>query len=401
MCAERDGRPAHHRSRDFGTFFMHSALPSVANLEARSTPRLSHGALFWVLQFGGWAAYGGAIAVNTFKLEPPAAVIVDTFFFVLSGFAVSCGFRYVFRILRRRSPSLPYIGIGIFLAALFGVPVMWELCAFFTHACAHYYPTLGVIITSYTQFSFNDWLGWSYSLIGWSFLYFGINSWISLQAVHRRAYIAEAAAQEARALVLQAQLQPHFLFNALNSVSALILDHKGQKAAQMIADLGSLLRMSMQSADSPLIPLTRELEFIRQYLELERMRFGERLNYRFDVSTAAANALVPTLLLQPLVENSLRHGILPQRVGGLVTISGAVEDGKVRLKVADNGRGWQSQSPDQPGIGLANTARRLKELFGPLGQLEIIRGAGGVTVDISLPYEAFAAMAKHGTLEAP
>jgi sensor histidine kinase YesM len=118
------------------------------------------------------------------------------------------------------------------------------------------------------------------------------------------------------------------------------------------------------------------------------MRYGERLTYRFDVDSAAMNALVPTLLLLPLVENALRHGILPKRSGGVVVVRAQVVAGVLELQIADDGAGWQSNAPESSGIGLANTARRLEELFGDRARLTIDRGkARGVTIDIAFPLE--------------
>jgi hypothetical protein len=351
-------------------------------------PTLSHRALFWTLQVAGWTAYGLVIGGFTLKGESIRAATYDTILFVLAGFLLTSVYRLIFRGWRRQRLSLPLIGVGILVLAIVGVPLMWEPQVLAARLVVTAHPAWVPMMPSYTHIPPEVWFTWSTTLIGWCLFYFGINDGITLQAERRRASAAEAFAHEARLRTLQAQLQPHFLFNTLNSVSALIFDDRSQDAARMIAGLGALLRMSLLIADSTRIPLERELEFVRRYLEIEKMRYGERLTYRFEVTPLATTALVPTLLLLPLVENALRHGILPKRTGGLVTVRAQVVGEELQLEIADDGPGWQSHAPESPGIGLANTSRRLEELFGNRAQLTIGRGASsGVRIDITFPFE--------------
>jgi two-component system LytT family sensor kinase len=353
-----------------------------------TVPLLSHRSLFWILQIGGWLAYGLMMGGFTLKAESVRAATYDTILFVLVGILLTLAYRPIFRRWRRRGVSLPLTGVGILVLGIVGVVLMWEPQALAAHLVVTVRPLWVAEMPLYTSIPMDIWYTWCVTLIGWSLLYFGINDGISLQTERRRAAAAEAFAHEARLRTLQAQLQPHFLFNTLNSISALIFDDRAQDAARMIAGLGTLLRTSLQIADSTRIPLERELEFVSQYLEIEKMRYGERLTYRFDVDPAAMNALVPTLLLLPLVENALRHGILPKRSGGIVAVRAQVVAGVLELQIADDGAGWQSNAPESSGIGLANTARRLEELFGDRARLTIDRGkARGVTIDIAFPFE--------------
>jgi signal transduction histidine kinase len=362
--------------------------PLVGRGVGLKMPTLSHRALFWTLQIGGWLVYGLVIGGVTLKGESVEAATFDTIMFVLVGFVLTSVYRLIFGVWRRQHASLPLTGVGILVLGIAGVPLMWEPQALAAHLAVKAHPLWVSMMPSYTSIPHEVWFSWCTTLIGWSLLYFGINDGINLQAERRRASAAEAFAHEARLRTLQAQLQPHFLFNTLNSVSALIFDDRSQDAARMIAGLGALLRMSLQIADSPRIALERELEFVRQYLEIEKMRYGERLTYRFEVASPATSALVPTLLLLPLVENALRHGILPKRGGGLVVVRASVVEQMLELQIADDGPGWQSNAPESSGIGLANTSRRLEELFGDRARLTIGRGdTGGVTIDIAFPFE--------------
>lgn len=362
--------------------------PLLARRVGLTMPKLSHRALFWALHLGGWIAYGMVLGGFTLKEESLKAAIFDTIVYVVCSLLLTLAYRPLFRNWRRRGVPLPLIGVGILVLGCVGVPLMWEPQALLSHLTATAFPSWVATMPSYTWIPPGVWFSWCMPLIGWSVLYFGINDGISLQAERRRAAAAEAFAHEARLRTLQAQLQPHFLFNTLNSVSALIFDDRAKDAARMIAGLGALLRTSLQIADSPQIPLERELEFVREYLEIEKMRYGERLTYRFEVVPAATGALVPSLLLLPLVENALRHGILPKRAGGLVVVRAQVAAGLLELQIEDDGPGWQSNAAESSGIGLANTARRLEALFGDRARLKIGRGTiGGVTIDIALPLE--------------
>ena len=181
----------------------------------------------------------------------------------------------------------------------------------------------------------------------------------------RRARISEAALTKARLNALTAQLRPHFLFNTLQSVSTLV--HRDPEAADaMIGKLGELLRASLEVADTPLIPLQEELRLTRAYLEIMQARFGQRLRFSIE-GESTADTLVPPLLLQPVVENAVRHGIEPRRQGGEVRVIAAVENGHVLLKVANSGGGEPRDAA--PGIGLGNTRQRLNALYGDAADL--------------------------------
>ena len=362
--------------------------PTTRYAIPHSALALTHAGLFWVLQAVGWMGYGLAVLGQTRTDESLEPAVVDTIVFVVIGCLLTSLYRLVYRDLRRRALSLPKLGVAILLSGIIGVPLWWWPQALLARLAHATHPFWVVELPGYSHIPSYVWFMWSTVLFGWSFLYFAINDGIDLQAERRRSATAESSAQEARLQALHAQLQPHFLFNTLNSISALIVDDRSRDAAAMIAGLGALLRLALQSADSPLIPLERELAFLRQYLEIEKMRFGARLNYRVDAAPETMDALIPTLLLQPLVENAVRHGILPQQQGGTVVVSAHASAQTLNLQVADDGRGWEPAGAPISGIGLVNTARRLEELYGARGKLVVGRGeAGGVKVEISIPLQ--------------
>jgi len=219
----------------------------------------------------------------------------------------------------------------------------------------------------------------------------GYLGWHYYQAFRERERQAAALATElvqARLQALRMQLNPHFLFNTLNTISALI--HENPEAAdRMIVRLSELLRRTLDRGDVQEVPLREELEFLRSYLEIEQMRFPDRLTVTFDIEPRTQELLVPQLILQPLVENALRHGILPREEAGRVEISARVVDGRhLELKVRDNGSGLPAAngSPGREGIGLQNVRSRLAQLYGAAQQLEIGNAsAGGVEARIRIP----------------
>ncbi|GAB5521587.1 MAG: histidine kinase [Rhodothermales bacterium] len=210
----------------------------------------------------------------------------------------------------------------------------------------------------------------------------------------------EARLAEARLQTLQAQLNPHFLFNALNTVSA-YTETDPPTARRMMAHLGNLLRASLDHADRQEVPLHRELDFLDAYLAIEQARFQDRLTVSLDVADDVRDVLVPTFMLQPLVENAIRHGINTRMRGGHIAIRAWRTEDRVRIVVDDDGTGlpdgWRLE--DHAGVGLANTQRRLRELYGAAHRLYVQpQVEGGVRVEIALPIRcARTASSPHST----
>jgi two-component system LytT family sensor kinase len=207
------------------------------------------------------------------------------------------------------------------------------------------------------------------------------------QRLERTAVDLRAQLAEAQLATLRAQLDPHFLFNALNSVSVLARRGEMQQVERMIARLAGLLRHSLDAAGAQLVPLRTELEALRHYLEIEQVRHGERLAVRWEVPASVEGLIVPSFILQPLVENAIRHGFDdPERA---LTVAVAVEegDGRLRLIVQDDGAGLSARGAPADGIGLGHTKARLAALHGDAASLELGTGreGRGVRVTISLP----------------
>jgi len=200
----------------------------------------------------------------------------------------------------------------------------------------------------------------------------------------------EAQLAQAQLESLRMQLHPHFLFNTLNGIVGLVRDNKNQAAVAMLVGLSDLLRHTLDHSSQHEVELREEIDFIKLYLSIQEMRFSDRLRTYFDIDPATTRALVPNLILQPLIENALRHGIARSADSGVVGISSTLEDGQLRLTVYDDGAGlpddWQLKG--SAGIGLANTAARLQQLYDDDHQFDIRnRPAGGVEVTILLPFK--------------
>lgn len=198
----------------------------------------------------------------------------------------------------------------------------------------------------------------------------------------------EAQLAQAQLDTLRMQLHPHFLFNALNSIVGLVRDNKNQAAVSMLVGLSDLLRHTLEHSARQEVELREELNFIKLYLSIQEMRFSDRLRIELNIDPSTTKALVPNLILQPLTENALRHGIARSAASGVIGIDSRVEDGQLRLMVYDNGAGlpddWQMKG--SAGIGLANTAARLQQLYDDNHQFDIRnRDGGGVEVVITMP----------------
>lgn len=208
-----------------------------------------------------------------------------------------------------------------------------------------------------------------------------------LRASRLKAELAQAQLQ-----ALKMQLQPHFLFNTLNSISAL-LDEDVDAADEMLARLGDFLRMTLQNPGAQQVRLQEELEFLRCYLEIERVRFQDRLTVSFDVAPDVLDALVPNLIMQPIVENAIRHGIVTRAGPGRIEIRASRAGGALVLMIKDNGPGLVSTQDSsgklRGGVGLANTRARLEQLYGKAQRFEMADAReGGLQVMLEIPFES-------------
>ena len=231
---------------------------------------------------------------------------------------------------------------------------------------------------------------WMFQLTNAGVLYAAVlGGTLAVQSA-RRARVHEArqhalalAAREAELRALTAQLEPHFLLNTLNSVLALV-DDSPRDARLMIERLSELLKASFDEMEEPQVPLVRELDLLSAYLGIEQVRFGDRLRVTIDASSEARAVPVPPFLLQPIVENAIKHGVAPLRGTAFIRVAARVDGRRLVVRVADSGRGFDYAAAGRSGRGLALAERRLKA-FAPGGELGVERDADGFAVVVTVP----------------
>ncbi len=223
----------------------------------------------------------------------------------------------------------------------------------------------------------------------WAVLAFGYSLELSQRYRHEELKAAQLEARliETELKALREQLRPHFLFNTLNTIAVLVRENKNDDAVNLIARLSSLLRFSLDNTRVQEVTVRQEMDFLERYIEIQKARFSDRLAVGIDIEPAAMEARIPNLLLQPLVENAILHGVVPKAGPGRVDVTGHVEDGNLHLEVRDDGPGLgDGLTRAKEGIGLANTRERIAKIYGAAGHLSLVSEPGrGVTVQIVLP----------------
>ena len=346
--------------------------------------RSNRDVLFWSLHAAFWAAYGITQYVGDFFYAYGSSSSWGPLLLIAAaaGFVLSAPMRYIYRRLWGQPPRNIIMGV---LVTCYITALALRL----------------VINLFYRELIAPDWqiqsrfelfggaLSTAYLLLCWSVLYFGIKFYESKRQQEEAMLKAVALAQEAQLKMLRYQLNPHFLFNTLNAISTLILDNQNRKANQAVARLSEFLRYTLDQDPMKKVTLRQEIEALDLYLGTERLRFGERLRLEYAIEEPALEALVPSLLLQPLLENSLKYAVSAREQGGLVRIEGRTREGLLELSVIDDGPGLPEELPpsDRRGVGLANTRERLKVLYGANCRFAAINSRPGLRVELALPLE--------------
>jgi two-component system, LytTR family, sensor kinase len=293
----------------------------------------------------------------------------------------------------RRGAGLRPIALHLLLSAGFS---LFELCLeSVVYSQLHLFPALTSFRQTAGQLLVMGFHGdvldyWMVLGVQWGALYYHRYQERSQEALKLELRASELQSQlvSAQLTALKMQLQPHFLFNTLNAIMVLVRQHKSKEAERMLGHLGDLLRGVLEDVEAQEVPLCRELEYLRLYLAIEQVRFPDRLRVEISADPATHAALVPQLVLQPIVENAIRHGIGRSLSAGHILISAAKINDNVELRVQDDGPGFSpGESPEERGIGLTNTRARLQQLHGEDASLEIENCAqGGVIVTMNLPF---------------
>jgi hypothetical protein len=351
---------------------------------------------------GGWLLYATAVAASMLPLRNMRDDVAYHVMFLLAGFVCSFLMYGVCHALwRARVPLIRALltctvvayGLGILVSSA----SIWSELRFGGRGTSHFHWSY---IFAYAMSS-------CFVLAAWGFLYFGIKHYQSWEEERLRMQALEVMAREAQMRALRYQLQPHFLFNTLNAISTLVLDNQPRIATQMIARLADLLRRTLESPDTHQVSLKEEIAVTKEYLALEKVRFGPRLMVTFQIDPQTQEALVPRFLLQPLVENAIRHGIAKRPDGGNLVLRSDMNGGRLRVRIENDGA-----EDDEPvlrrntatphrGVGLTNTRARLQQMYGYEATLETHATANGTyEVRISMPFSTVETISELQALEA-
>ncbi|WP_444895354.1 sensor histidine kinase [Microbulbifer sp. SSSA005] len=341
---------------------------------------------YWALQLSGWGGYtlltfvGSFFWVNDHWVHSGYIIVATT-----AGVILSESMRLGFHRLWSKPPAMRLLGslLLVVMAAVIWAAIKFTGSLWLYGHDGDEHPALLAIY----------WFTYSFLiLMTWAALYYGIKYYRSSQAQQEKALRAESMAHQAQLKMLRYQLNPHFLFNTLNAISTLILDNDGRTANNMVTRLSQFLRHSLDNDPMQKVTLAKEVEALMLYLDIEKVRFADRLGVNLDLQGESPQALVPSLLLQPLVENAIKYGISQLEWGGEIGIKSRVFAGELLLEVSDNGPGMSEEElrliGKGYGVGIRNTCERLKALYGDDQRVRFRnRPEGGLSVNIRIPFE--------------
>jgi two-component system, LytTR family, sensor kinase len=353
---------------------------------------------FWNLQLAGWGAAFVLRGASALANGQPPSLLVLILVTTFTGFSISCILSVIYRQLIRRQPLVTW-----------GVTALVLLVAVMCHASIDAW-VQGIYYAGSRETTFAQrFIGLIYIpltlLGGWSALYYAINYFLTVEEQADRLERLEAQTTAAQLAMLRYQLNPHFLFNTLNSISTLVLLKQTEPANAMLTRLSGFLRHTLITEPGSQVTLAQEIETLQLYLDIERMRFEERLRTHFEVEDAALAAQLPSMLLQPIVENAIKYAVTPQEEGARISITARVLGERLRITIEDTGPGLEeplrldqldinrmriTSEPGKPvstGVGLANIRNRLAQAYGDAQLFETRSGpSGGFTVLIEIPY---------------
>lgn len=379
----------------------------MAVLQIQAAPFFaSKNRAFWNLQLAGWGAAfllrGVSALANQQPLDLLALILVTT----ITGFSISLILSVIYRKLIEQQPLVTWglTAVVLMLAVLLHASIdAWVQGVYYAGSRETTFAQrlIGLIPLPLAM------------LGGWSALYYAINFFLTIERQADRLERLEAQATAAQLAMLRYQLNPHFLFNTLNSISTLVLLKQTEPANAMLTRLSGFLRHTLIAEPGSQVILAQEIETLQLYLDIERMRFEERLRTQIEIEDAAKDAQLPAMLLQPLVENAIKYAVSPQEEGAQISLTARVIGDRLRLTVEDTGPGaddlphYLTQSADpapghpvSTGVGLANIRNRLKQAYGESHFFETRSEAGGgFTVLIEIPFTR-AASAQEGAATA-
>ena len=367
----------------------------MAVLPIRPTPFFANkNQAFWNLQLAGWGGTALLRAMSTLANGQPPDRLVIIMIATITGFSLSLILAVVYARLIQQRPLVTWGLTALTLAVAVGVYAFIDSWVLELAGAS----SNGDFARLFVGIYFID-----LTLLGaWSALYYAINFFLQVEEQADRLERLEAQATSAQLAMLRYQLNPHFLFNTLNSISTLVLLKQTEPANAMLTRLSSFLRHTLVTEPGGKETVAQEVETLQLYLDIERMRFEERLRTNFRVEPDAAEARIPSMLLQPLIENAIKYGVSPQEQGAEISLVAQVVGPRLRVTISDTGPGIavggnEGDLPavmatrkrrDSTGVGLANIRDRLAQAYGEEHRFEIRSPeSGGFTVLIEIPYE--------------
>ncbi|QZD94098.1 sensor histidine kinase [Qipengyuania gelatinilytica] len=349
---------------------------------------------FWNLQLAGWGGAALLRAISAFANGQPLDFLFIILIASITGFSLSLILSVAYRYFIMQRPLVTWGATAATLVVAVGVYAFidsWVLELARPQSEAGF-------VRLFVGIYFID-----LTLLGaWSALYYAINFFLQVEQQADRLERLEAQATSAQLAMLRYQLNPHFLFNTLNSISTLVLLNQTKPANAMLTRLSSFLRHTLITQPGGKVTVAQEVETLMLYLDIERMRFEERLQTEFRVEEAATKAQIPSMLLQPLIENAIKYGVSPQEEGATISLLAQIVGPRLRITVSDTGPGVDvggvaddlpavmatHKRRDSTGVGLANIRDRLAQAYGDDHRFEIRSPEnGGFTVLIEIPHE--------------
>ena len=337
---------------------------------------------FWILQSIGWSGYFFLRSLSGFANSMGWMWLIHTLLLTATGYSLTLLMASLFRRLIQMKPvftlllSLAAVALA---SSAFSVIETWSYATFLKpNAKPVGVEYLGAILLNFAL------------LAAWAALYYGINYFLLLEEQIDQREKLESQASTAQLAMLRYQLNPHFLFNTLNSISTLVLLKQTERANAMLARLSSFLRYTLANEPTAKVTLAQEVETLKLYLEIEKMRFEDRLRPYFRIDSDTIGARLPSLLLQPLIENAIKYAVTPSENGADIWISAAREGQAVRIEVADNGNSSGADIAASPstGVGLANIRDRLTQAYGVAHRFDTRQNdKGGFSVILEIPFE--------------
>jgi sensor histidine kinase YesM len=339
---------------------------------------------FWILQSIGWGGYFFLRTLSNIANEKIGSYVIHNALLTAAGYSITLLMASAYKRLIKMRPLYTWVGSIIIVAiaaAIFSAIETWSIATFVDpRVRPEGLRFFGAILFTLSL------------LIAWSALYYSINFFILLEEQSDRLLRLETQASNAQLAMLRYQLNPHFLFNTLNSISTLVLLKQTDRANAMLSRLSSFLRYTLVNESTGTVSLAQEVETLKLYLEIEKMRFEDRLRPHFHIDPGVMDAQLPSLLLQPLIENGIKYAVTPQEEGADISVEARRQADRVIITVSDTGPGtdgaYNVRAEQSTGVGLANIRDRLAQAYGDNHRFETQSDiTGGFRVFIDLPYQ--------------